>query len=802
MPAPSRSVPPAADPTLAVAAPAAPAAPAKITLQVSGMTCAACQARVQKALAGAPGVLDASVNLMTAEASVAFDPAASSAEALVARVRETGYGAALSRTGGDAVVEQDAERAREFRALRSRALVALAAGAVAMVASMPLMAAHAHLGLGAPADPFMRWSMRVLDPPLSRALPWLYAVPPRALAFGLLALTTAVMAWAGRHFYVRAWAAFRHHSADMNTLVAVGTGAAYVLSLLATVAPGFFVARGVPPDVYYEAVVLIIALILVGNTLEARAKRQTSTALRGLMQLQPRTARVVRDGAERDVPVEEVQAGDVVVVRPGERLPVDGELLSGASSVDESMLTGEPLPVEKHAGDRVIGATVNGSGAFRYRATGVGADTVLAHIVKLMREAQGSRAPIQKLADRISGIFVPVVLSLSIATFVVWFVATDAAPAVRAFAAAVAVLVIACPCAMGLAVPTAVMVATGKGAELGVLIKGGEALERAHAVDTVVLDKTGTITEGRPAVADVVLAAGAPVPEEVLVALVAAVERASEHPLAAAIVAHAADRGLPIRDVQEFESMTGRGARGVVDGHEVRVGNPALLAAEGISTGPLETRAAELASRGWTTVFASVDGVLAGLVAVADRIRPTSREAIRRLRRMGIEVVMLTGDTRRTAEAVAREAGVERVVAGVLPEGKVAEVERLQREGRVVAMVGDGINDAPALARAEVGIAMGSGTDVAVEASDVTLMRPDLRAVADAIALSRRTMRTMRQNLFWAFAYNVVGIPIAAGALYPALGLLLSPVLASAAMAGSSVSVVTNSLRLRRFRGA
>jgi P-type Cu+ transporter len=800
MTTPSRVAALRAEPAAAARAPSA--SPSRVTIQISGMPCAACQARVQKALSIAPGVLDASVNLMTAEAAVSYDPAASSTEALVARVRSTGYGAAMSQAGDDAVAQQDAARARELRDLRAKALVALAAGVGTMVASMPLMAAHAHLGLGAPTDPFMRWSMRVLDLPLSRALPWLYEVPPRALSFALLAVTTAVMAWAGRHFYTRAWAAFRHHSADMNTLVAVGTGAAYVLSLVATLAPGFFVARGVAPDVYYEAVVLIIALILVGNMLEARAKRQTSAALRGLMKLQPKTARVVRGGVEVDVAVDGVHAGDVVVVRPGERLPVDGEVLSGVSAVDESMLTGEPLPVEKRAGDRVIGATVNGAGAFRYRATGVGADTVLAHIVKLMREAQGSRAPIQKLADRISGIFVPVVLSLSIATFVVWFVAADAAPAVRALVAAVAVLVIACPCAMGLAVPTAVMVATGKGAELGVLIKGGEALERAHAIDTVVLDKTGTITEGRPAVTDVVVAAGSPVPEDVLVALVAAVERASEHPLAAAISAHAAGRSLGIPEVQEFESVTGRGARGAVDGHVVLVGSPALLAAEGISTEPLDARAAELASRGRTAVFAAVDGVLAGLLAIADELRPTSREAIARLRRMGLEVVMLTGDARRTADAVARAAGVERVVADVMPEGKVAEVERLQREGKVVAMVGDGINDAPALATAEVGIAMGSGTDIAVEASDVTLMRPDLRAVADAIALSRRTMRTMRQNLFWAFAYNVVGIPIAAGILYPAFGLLLSPVLASAAMAGSSVSVVTNSLGLRRFKGA
>ncbi len=773
---------------------------ARVTVNVSGMTCAACQARVQKVLSSAPGVLDANVNLMTAEATIAYDPSGTRADALVAAIRSTGYGAELPQLGGNALEEQDAARAREFRDLRAKALVALAAGVLAMVASMPLMAAHVHLGLGAPADPFMRWSMRVLDPPLRSALPWLYAVPPRAIELGLLALTTCVMAWAGRHFYTRAWAAFRHHSADMNTLVAVGTGAAYLLSVAATVAPGFFVARGVAPDVYYEAVVLIIALILVGNALEARAKRQTAAALRGLMQLQPKSARVVRGGAEIDVSVEQVHPGEVIVVRPGERIPVDGVLVSGASTVDESMLTGEPMPVEKRSGDPIIGATVNGTGAFRYRATALGADSVLARIVKLMRDAQGSRAPIQKLADRISGIFVPVVLSIAIATFVVWFVAADGAPAVRAFAAAVAVLVMACPCAMGLAVPTAVMVATGKGAELGVLIKGGEPLERAHAIDTVVLDKTGTITEGKPAVTDVVLAPGAPVVEELLLGLIAAVERSSEHPLAAAIVAHAAARGIAVRDVTGFQSVTGLGARGEVDGRAVLVGNPTLLARSGIATAPLDESASTLAANGRTVIYAAVDGALAGVLGIADPIRATSRAAIARLHAMGLEVVMLTGDARRTAEAVAREAGVERVVAGVLPEGKVAEVERLQRQGKVVAMVGDGINDAPALARADLGVAMGGGTDVAVEAADVTLMRQDLRAVADAIALARRTMWTMRQNLFWAFVYNVVGIPVAAGALYPAFGLLLSPVLASAAMAMSSVSVVTNSLRLRRFR--
>jgi Cu+-exporting ATPase len=788
---------------------------ARLTLQVSGMTCAACQSRVQKALNDAPGVIDAGVNLMTAEARIAYDPAVTDADRLLARVREIGYGATLPRAGGDALAEQDAARAREFRELRGKALLALAAGMVVHLFSMPLMAAHAGHGLA--VDPFMAWSMRVLDPLLERALPWLYAIPERPLAYGLLVITTAVMAWAGRHFYVRAWKAFRHHSADMNTLVAVGTGAAYLLSVAATVAPEFFLSRGVAPDVYFEAVVLILALVLVGNALEARAKRQTSAALRKLMQLQPKHARVLRGGVELDVPVEDVEPGEVIVIRPGERLPVDGEVVLGSSAVDESMLTGEPVPVAKRPGDAVVGGTVNGTGSIRYRATAVGAESVLARIVKLMREAQGSRAPIQKLADRISGIFVPVVLSIAIATFVVWFVAADGATAVRALVAAVAVLVIACPCAMGLAVPTAVMVATGKGAELGVLVKGGEALERAHAVDTVVLDKTGTITEGKPAVTEVVLAPGTAVSEARLLALVAAVERASEHPLAGAIVDYAEGLQAPalaaggetplavgpaLLEMVHFEAVAGRGARGEVSGHTVRVGNRAFLAEAGIDTTALDSRAEELASRGRTTVYAAVDGSPAAVIGVADPIRPTSREAVARLRKLGLEVVMLTGDARPTAEAVAREAGIDQVIAGVLPEGKLSEIERLQAAGKVVAMVGDGINDAPALARADVGIAMGSGTDVAVEAADVTLMRPDLRAVADALALSRRTMRKMKQNLGWAFGYNVVGIPVAAGVLYPAFGLLLSPVLASAAMAFSSVSVVTNSLTLRRFRGS
>jgi Cu+-exporting ATPase len=629
------------------------------------------------------------------------------------------------------------------------------------------------------------------------------AVGP-GVAWIQLVVTAVVMAWPGRHFYVRAWQAARHGSSDMNTLVAVGTGAAFIYSAIATVAPQLFASAGVAPDVYYEAVIIIIALILTGNAFEARAKRNTASALRALARLQPKTARVIRGGVEMDVPVEGVVAGDLVVVRPGERLAVDGVVESGSSAVDESMLTGESIPVAKGAGDRVIGGTMNGTGALQYRATTLGEASVLAQIVRLLRDAQGTRAPIQNLADRISSVFVPTVMVISLVTFGAWYFIGDPGSFVRAMAAAVSVLIIACPCAMGLAVPTAVMVATGKGAELGVLIKGGEALQRAGDVTTVVLDKTGTVTEGRPAVTDIVgadgTAFGGDAERDELLALVASVERASEHPLADAIAREAQAQGIGLRPVESFASYTGRGATGVVGGAGIAVGNASLMAEWSIDVQAVQGAADRLAAEGKTIVYAAVNGALAGLIAVADPVRGTSREAIARLREMGLTVVMLTGDNERTANAIAHAAGIDRVVAGVLPEGKVAEVKRLQAAGAVVAMVGDGINDAPALAQADVGMAMGGGTDIAVDAGDVVLMRGDLASVAHAILLSRRTMRTMKQNLFWAFIYNVIGIPLAAGALYPAFGLVLSPVVASAAMAFSSVSVVTNSLRLRRAR--
>ena len=735
-------------------------------IPVSGMTCAACQSRVQRTLQKQPGVSDATVNLMMGNATVTYDPATVSPEALVAAIRDTGYGAEIPSADRSAFEEQEArdtETAEEFKELR---LKAIASGVI---------------GLGAMA-----------------AMPWMHHYPWAPWA--LLVLTTGVMLTAGRHFYTRAWSALRHRAADMNTLISVGTGAAYVYSLIATVTPSFFTSRGVPADVYYEAVILIIAFILTGNAFEARAKRNTAVALRALVHLQPKSARLIRDGAEKEVGIEHVLAGDVVVVRPGERIPVDGLVLQGAGAVDESMLTGESLPVAKQVGDRVIGGTINGTGAYRITATTIGSDSVLAQIVRLMRDAQGSRAPIQHLADRISAIFVPTVMVLAVVTFIAWYFLAETAPVVRGFAAAVSVLIIACPCAMGLAVPTAVMVATGKGAELGILIKGGEALQRAGDVRTVVLDKTGTVTEGKPSVTDLVLAPGSTLTDATLLHLIASLENSSEHPLASAIVRHALDRGLTLAVPAAFESVTGRGAIGVVDGVALTVGNAALMADYAIDIAPLTDIAERLAGEGRTPMYAAADGALAGLIAVADPIKPTSREAIAKLHAMGLEVVMLTGDSQRTADAIARAAGVDHVVAGVLPDGKVAEIKRLQAEGKVVAMVGDGINDAPALAQADVGMAIGTGTDVAVEAGDVVLMRGDLRTAVQAIQLSRRTMRTMKENLFWAFIYNVIGIPVAAGVLYPAFGVMLSPVIASAAMAFSSVSVVGNSLRLRRAR--
>ena len=681
-----------------------------VTFPVSGMTCAACSARVQRALQREQGVDAAHVNLLLENATVEYDPASTDPKRLLDAVRKTGYGATLP-------VDDQA-------AITRKAAVSLVFAAAAML---------------------IHWRP------------------------GLLAMALITMLWAGRDIYVRAWSAARHGSADMNTLIAIGTGAAFVYSLFG-------------PEVYYEAVIVIIAFVLTGNAIEARAKARTTSALRALADLAPKTARILRGAEAVDVPIDEVRSGDTILVRPGERMPVDGEIVSGQTAVDESMMTGESIPVSKATGDRVIGGTVNGTGAVRYRASTLGADSVLARIIALVKSAQSSRAPMQRLADRVSAIFVPAVIGIALVTFIVWALV---GPMTHALTAAVAVLIIACPCAMGLAVPAAMMVSTGRGAELGVLIKGGEALQRAADVDTVVFDKTGTITAGQVSVTDVIDL------DSASLALAASLESASEHPLAAAFVAHHA--GLRLGVPTEFVSHTGRGIVGTVDGHRVAVGNAALMQEQGTSVSAFARRAAHYAAEGKTVAYVAIDGATAGLIAVADPVKPTAKEAIAELRGLGAEVVLLTGDTESTARAVARDVGIDRVIAGVLPEGKVHAIESLQAQGRIVAMVGDGINDAPALARADVGVAMGTGTDVAADAADVVLMRGDPRAVAQAIRLARATMRVMKQNLFWAFVYNAIGIPIAASGL-------LNPMLASAAMAASSISVVSNSLRLRRVR--
>jgi P-type Cu+ transporter len=834
----------------------------RVTLPVRGMTCAACVGRVERGLAAVAGTNEVSVNLATHRASLKFDPTETGLADLVDAVKRTGYEVAITRTrlnvpglematdperverrvaevegvlavsaniaaeeifvehlegvvttddlaravrragyeptAGPAVAGEGAEGAAdgEYRTLKLKAIVSLILGAVAMVLSMPLMAADHH----ATADVFMRLMMPV-DGLLQGGLPWLYTLDPQLLRWTLLAISVPVAGWAGRHFYVRAWRNLRHGGTDMNTLIALGTGAAFLYSAAVTVAPGFFVGAGLAAEVYFEAGIMIIAFILVGRVMEARAKGQASRAIRRLAGLQPRTARrVMETGEIEEVAIEAVVPGDLLLVRPGEKVPVDGEVERGESAVDESMLTGESMPVTKEPGSEVIGATLNTTGSLRVRATRVGRDTALAQIVRLVEEAQGSKAPIQRLADRVTAVFVPIVLVVAAVAFAVWWAVGPAPSFVFALVAAVTVLIIACPCAMGLATPAAIMVGTGRGAERGILIKGGEVLERARDLDTVVLDKTGTVTEGRPALTDIVPLPGG-MEEIELLRLVASLEVDSEHPIARAIVEGAEERGIAPVTAEGFMAVAGHGARAQVEGREVLAGNHRLMEMYGIDIAALAEETDRLAGAGRSPVYVAVDGVLAGVLAVADPVKASARRAVERMREMGLEVWMITGDRRRTAEAVAAEVGIDRVLAEVLPEDKEAEVRRLQGEGRVVAMVGDGINDAPALARADVGIAIGTGTDVAMEAGAITLMGGDLNGVPEAIALSRRTVRTIRQNLFWAMGYNVVGIPIAAGALYPFFGILLNPIIAALAMAFSSVSVVLNSLRVRVVRG-
>jgi Cu+-exporting ATPase len=757
----------------------------KVTIPISGISCATCVATIEEALRRSPGVVSATVNFATNAATVEFAPVAATVADLRRTIREAGYEPLEAAEGSALADHEKTAREREIRALKRKL-------AVGIVLSVPIVLGSMH-----------HW------------FPW---VPEILQNFWVLwALTTPVQFWVGAQFYRGAWAALRHRTSDMNTLIAMGTSAAYFYSLAMTIAPDFYRARGISPAVHYETAAVIITLILLGRLLEAIAKGRTSEAIKRLIGLQPKTARLVRDGEETDVPLDEVRIGDRVVVRPGEKIPVDGIVREGVSAVDESMLTGESLPVEKRPGDGVIGATLNKTGTFRFEATKIGKETVLAQIIRLVEEAQGSKAPIQRLADRVAGVFVPTVIGIAVLTFLVWLAVGPRPPFLFAMLNFVAVLIIACPCALGLATPTAIMVGTGKGAELGILIRNGASLETTHKVTTVVFDKTGTLTKGEPEVTDILRAASRElraetdepraaieeprgVSAEELLRVAASLERGSEHPLGEAIVTRAKKQGLTLSEVTEFEAVPGLGVRGRVDGRTVLLGNARFLAESGFDVHPLAPAADELAAQGKTPMFVAMDGRAAGLIAVADTLKERSVEAIQALRRLGLELVMITGDNRRTAAAIATQVGIDRVLAEVLPEQKAGEVRKLQAEGKVVAMVGDGINDAPALAQADVGIAIGTGTDVAMEASDITLIRGDLTSVVTAIELSKRTIRTIRQNLFWAFLYNVLGIPIAAGVLYPFTGLLLDPMIGSAAMALSSVSVVSNSLRLRRFR--
>lgn len=730
-----------------------------------------------------PGVANVAFNLASMEVRVDYLPGATDGKAIKTAIEHFGYTVRHASAQGDEAVEDREQAARfdEYKDLRKKFLVAATLSLPTLVIAM----SHGRI------DAFNVWWIN-----------WLQ-----------LALATPVVIYSGGQFFRGGWAALRHRAADMNTLIAIGTGAAYLYSVIATFSPRMFSSAdgsmsdmGMQgPPVYFEAAAVIIALIVLGRLLESRAKTRTGDAIRKLAGLQAKTARVLRgEGAlasEVDLPVEEVVPGDTILVRPGEKIPVDGEITEGESAVDESMLTGESMPVDKMPGAQVFGATMNRTGSFKFRATKVGRDTALQQIVKMVHDAQGSKAPIARLADVISGIFTPIVLCISIATFAIWFVfGPENTRFTLALVNFVSVLIIACPCALGLATPTAIMVGTGKGAEFGVLIKGGESLETAHKVTTIVLDKTGTITKGQPNLTDLVPGVG--FNENSLLEIVASAEQGSEHPLGEAMVRAARERNLALLPVSGFNAIAGHGIEANVDGKTLLLGNMKLMQDRGIDTGGAAECAIQLSGEGKTPMFAAIDGMYAGIIAVADEIKPESRDAVSVLKVMGIEVVMLTGDNARTAAAVAREVGIDRVLSDVLPEGKVDEVRRLQQRQRVVGMVGDGINDAPALAQADVGIAIGTGTDVAMEASDITLIRGDLRAVVTAISLSRATIRTVRQNLFWAFVYNVVGIPVAAGVLYPFTGLLLSPIIASAAMSLSSVSVVANSLRLRRFRPA
>lgn len=741
-----------------------------LTLKLRGMSCASCVTSIEKAIRSVPGVAQVNINFGVEQATIQYDPQRTNLKKIQTAVEAAGY-SAYSLQGQEMSGENDAEKAArqtETHDLTRKVLVGGVIGTLLVVGSLSMMS-----GQGLPLIP--SW--------LSN--PWFQLV-----------LTAPVQFWCGYSFYVNTWKALRRHAATMDTLIALGTSAAYFYSLFATALPNFLINQGLMPEVYYETAAIVITLILLGRLFENRARSQTSAAIRKLIGLQARYARVIRNGQEIDIPLQQVQLNDLVLMRPGEKIPVDGEVIDGASTVDEAMVTGESIAVKKQPGDEVIGATINKTGSFKFRVTRVGKDTFLAQIVQLVQQAQGSKAPIQRLADQVTGWFVPVVIAIAIATFIIWF--NVMGNLTLALITTVGVLIIACPCALGLATPTSIMVGTGKGAENGILIKGAESLELAHQIRTIVLDKTGTLTQGKPTVTDFVTTVGVG-QELALLRLAAAVERNSEHPLAEAVVQYAQSQEVNLAEAQQFEAIAGSGVQATVEGHFIQIGTQRWLAEQGIETNALQPQQSRWEAAGKTAVFIAVDGQMQGLVGIADALKETSLEAVRALQKLRLEVVMLTGDNRPTAEAIAQQLGIKRVFAEVRPDQKAAQIQTLQAEG-IVAMVGDGINDAPALAQADVGIAIGTGTDVAIAASDITLISGDLQGIVTAIQLSRATMRNIRQNLFFAFIYNVVGIPIAAGVLFPLFGWLLSPIIAGGAMAFSSVSVVTNALRLRNFQ--
>lgn len=744
----------------------------KITIPVKGMTCASCVKKVQDYLASLNGVLSASVNLATEKATVEYLPAQVGMRDFKKALRDIGYDIVEAKYGEDIVEKEKREREREYKKLKTK----LCVGAVLTIPIF-LLVFWERAGLSAIVE-----------------------IPKQVGFLIQLAIQTPVQFWVGWQFYSGAVAAARHRTTNMNTLIAAGTSAAYIYSVTATFFPSIFEIRGHSAEVYFDTAATIIVLILLGRVFEARAKGKTSEAIKKLIGLQPKTARIIQQGREKDVPIDEVETGDVILVRPGEKIPVDGIVKEGYSSVDESMISGESMPVEKNVGDEVIGATINKTGSFKFEATKVGRDTMLSQIINMVQEAQGSKPPIARLADKIASIFVPAVIGVASVTFIIWFFFGPEPSLTYALLNFVAVMIIACPCALGLATPTSIMVGTGRGAENGILIRGAEALETAHKVNAVMFDKTGTLTKGEPVVTDIIVVSGVSTTGQEIMRFAASAERASEHPLGEAIVKKAREENVQLKDPADFQAVPGHGIKARIDEKIVLLGNADFMEDENINIADIKDKHEKISGEGKTPMYVAVDGEAVGIVAVADTLKESSVDAIKALGRLGIETVMITGDNTRTAGAIAGEAGIDRIFAEVLPEDKAREVKKLQSENRIVAMVGDGINDAPALAQADVGIAIGTGTDIAMEASDITLIGGDLRGVVVSIALSKATIRNIKQNLFWAFAYNTVLIPVAAGVLFPFFEILLNPMFAAAAMGMSSVTVVANALRLRNFR--